>query len=107
MTPVPKRLVTLRDARALVAQGWCQGHAKLLRDDKGYDYCATGAIVEAAEQFGCGSHGLASGLPMRQAVEIMEQVTGSELVNKWNDEDGRTQAEVLAAFDEAIRRAEL
>lgn len=82
-------LNVLRKARELVEQGWTQGRYKT---EDGC-YCGVGALIEVT-----GS--------LREALPYtfhLDQVVGGNFeFEKWQDRRGRTQAEVLAAFDRAI-----
>lgn len=81
----------LIDARALIARGWVQGIYELRTDD-GLKFCALGAI-HGAESYNPGDSRDAQ-LTFRNAIPLP--------IVPWNDTPGRTQAEVLAAFDRAI-----
>lgn len=98
----------LSNARKLIAQprGWVQGAAA--RDKAGADvtftdpsacsFCAVGAIA-----FACWEAGLpdCSGIE-GQALERVRRAAGVTGVVEWNDAEGRTVEEVVAAFDKAI-----
>jgi hypothetical protein len=109
----------LREARALIERGWTQGEFAL--DAKGEEiespdqtptcFCALGAISQAAlgypdpdaEDF------VSNAKPFEDVSTVLAQALGfrfSHEIAKWNDRLGRTQAEVLAAFDKAIELAE-
>ncbi len=81
-------------ARAKVAHGWCQGQRWKTVDGRTC-FCALGAIEQALSQQG-GPWELK--YPVVQALR--DQIVGG--VVDWNDETGRTQAEVLSVFDRAI-----
>jgi hypothetical protein len=85
----------LREARALIERGWCQWHMSTADGC----VCIRGALLntftedEEAEE--------------RQADALLHKATGfGGYLGDWNDTPGRTQAEVLAAFDKAIELAE-
>lgn len=89
----------LRKARALVKKGWTQGcmarSAKGNRitpfSPKACRFCAWGAIESAAREGG-------NYFPAYKALErIVENVP------RFNDAPARTQRQVLAAFDRAIK----
>jgi hypothetical protein len=94
----------LRAARALVEKGWTQGaYARTKTGKECPDrslhakcWCASGAIWRVCAHDGIGFS------------EAHKQLSAA--INKpipyWNDAPGRTQAEVLAAFDRAIEIAE-
>lgn len=88
-------------ARAKIEQGWTQG--KMARDNDGVSvrplsddatcWCAAGAITAAGS----------SAQPMLAArAALTKAVACRDFIGVWNDKRGRTQAEVLAAFDRAI-----
>ena len=89
-------------AREKIERGWTQGaHA---RDRRGKStpasrgsavcWCPQGAIgaVSPPEEW----------KKYRDALGLLEAAVGTNLIPSWNDIPGRTQAEVLAAFDKAI-----
>jgi hypothetical protein len=78
----------MKAARALVAKGWCQ---RVSRD--GDRYCVWGAIeavtstsLEADRLYGA----------------FRDYGIKGKSITVWNDARGRTQEQVLAAFDRAI-----
>ena len=96
----------LRAAQVLVARGWCRRH--MAEDALGRSvhvndlakisatkYCLIGAC------YAVGAIGV--GAVVRQYLRRILRV---EWEGDWNDAPGRTQAEVLAAFDAAIALAE-
>jgi hypothetical protein len=98
----------LREARALVAKGWTQDADA--RNAAGEDleevyhelgdttpvcWCAGGAIHQVAGQSSYIS-----------VAKVFGSAIGVEFIPDWNDAPGRTQAEVLQAFDRAIELAE-
>lgn len=95
----------LVEARGLIAHGWTQ--YAVARDT--YEqpvpatstdacrWCATGAITRAVRLAN------ESDLLFMAAVGA---VAPNRSITRWNDAPGRTQAEVLEAFDSAIERAE-
>ena len=90
----------LREARKLIERGWCQhhyaedaaGNIAEVGDDAAVAWCAAGALWKA----GTGIY----------EVGLMKRAIGGCATDAWNDAPGRTQAEVLAAFDRAIALAE-
>ncbi len=91
----------LRSARALVARGWTQGafardasgNAVRPKDPCAIRWCADGA-VRSVDPY------------PSAALAAMDRVLAPcDFVN-WNDCPGRTQAEVLGAFDRAIESEE-
>lgn len=89
----------LKEARAhLVKYGWQQFQL----GTRGHPCCAEGALVTAAPRGGVGAKYYYKALDyLNRAVGI-----GDEPLNGWNDAPGRTQDEVLEAFDWAIKLAE-
>lgn len=91
---------TLKVARDLIAQGWVQD---VMYSDGGY--CSIGAIEKAAWP-GPGSstsygeyYGACAAITKALGIQTTEPRV--EII-QWNDAAGRTQAQVLAAFDKAI-----
>lgn len=84
----------LRKARALVKEGWCQ--QDLLRQEYGKTlYCALGALDTA-------TGGPSDNTPAyKRMLRVTRAVDGQ--LSEWNDAKGRTKAQVLAAFDRAIK----
>jgi hypothetical protein len=89
----------LRQARALVERGWMQGD---YADADCECFCALGAIQMAV----CGEPDNDFSLRTRPLEQLFQQALGVKSIVNWNDANGRTQAEVLAAFDKAIELAE-
>lgn len=95
----------LKAARAKIEQGWCQGtmakeqRGRMRGPKESYScsWCVLGALAAAST--------LEELNPYRTARTLMEAVVAPSL-SAWNDAPGRTQAEVLAAFDKAIELAE-
>jgi hypothetical protein len=84
----------LREARALIERGWCQGHTR-----SNGSFCAWGALREAAflsPVYWNATETFQRAVPPTQRIGIAD----------WNDAPERTQAEVLAAFGKAIELAE-
>ena len=86
-----------------MAAGWCQHHGKILKPTGPALFCATGAIIEAVERAD-----YQGGLDPCEAVDIAQcslfrRANLSHYpIEVWNDAPGRTQAEVVAAFDKAL-----
>ena len=85
----------LIEARKLVEKGWCQ--YTFLDGDK---VCTSYAIYCAADPDR--GHTGAALIAMRKSLGLWPFGT----LTFWNDTPGRTQAEVLAAFDKAIAEAQ-
>ena len=45
---------------------------------------------------------VAVGAPMREGWDVLEDIVGTPVLHKWNDEPGRTFTEVIQAVDDAI-----
>lgn len=93
-------------ARALVERGWCTGVEA--RDEHGnqcdesdspsaVSWCMIGAVYRGARK----EDDIALA---RKAARCLTATVGG-LLDQWNDAPGRTQSEVLAAFDRAIEAA--
>jgi hypothetical protein len=91
----------LVEARRLIAEkGWAQGDFALDDDGHGYNYdspratcyCASGAIrLACPEPYG-----------FVRVEKLFCKANSIEEIPQWNDAEGRTKDEVLAAFDRAI-----
>jgi hypothetical protein len=98
----------LSSAQKLVASGWCQGATA--RDERGeevapwsQDACtwsAAGAIA-AAWRAQCGSPSQAPEVEVEAFTTANHALAGSMSTapDKWNDAPGRTQRQVLQAFN--------
>lgn len=93
----------LRDARALVAKGWTR--KAIARTETGEEAASCGDINAVCWCIFGALYAQPSGVPRQKASRIIDDVCGGEMVS-WNDAPGRTQAEVLAAFDRAIELAQ-
>jgi len=92
-------LAALQGARDLLAEsGWTQG--KMASDGlwevpyyspKATCYCASGAVFRVASRE-----------VAYAALTLLETGAGTGAIVPWNDESGRTKAEVIQAFDLAI-----
>lgn len=105
--PDSDEIRALRRARDLLARpnGWCQHkEARLLPDGTGFAYCALGAIRAAVDYIGLGplAYLPRKGLSLRMCGYLADD---PHALMGWNDCAGRTQAEVVAAFDRGIERA--
>jgi len=96
----------LQRAKERIAEGWCQGMyttderirdiLSLGRAEGGV--CIQGAIYAAAAQ-------LTGTLPSAEVWSALVSATGCQFPSMWNDDPGRTQADVLDMFDRAQRLA--
>lgn len=87
--PVTKELM---DGRIRVELGWCQGR---FVDERGF-VCALGALGRRAES----TRMFATELYLKKALPVANCV-----VVEYNDEPGRTKADILALYDRAIELA--
>lgn len=100
ITPKSADRIVLEKARERIARGWCQ---RLRFGDNG-SVCIVGALQVATGLEGIGSNvGAYRATVPWQALLGFSNV-GDDVADCWNDAKGRTQAEVLARFDEAISR---
>lgn len=94
----------LRAARAKVEKGWCQGppakdgngHATYSGSDRACKWCSVGAIWSVLD---------ATTGEQACAEVAIQNALGVTSLAFWNEKPGRTQAEVLEAFDKAIALA--
>lgn len=100
MTP----LDILNLGRARIAQGWTQ-HA--------WARTKTGAMLDISTLFQGAVCWCAEGALMltpideqRDALALLRRAALGSQVSEWNDERGRTQADVLGLFDRAIAMAQ-
>jgi hypothetical protein len=93
----------LRSARELITdrKNWTQGHFVRVREDGGECFCAEGAIDRVLYLADVETN-------WREFYRPLRTVIGSPYhsIVLWNDQDGRTHEEVLAAFDKAIELTE-
>ena len=86
-------------ARAKIAQGWCQGMDAAdaqgnpvdWSSRKARQWCISGAMANACDGFHEGAR-----------AALLSAAKARSLV-RWNDAQGRTQAQVLKLFDKAIK----
>lgn len=101
-----EREVLLRAADLIESKGWCKDFSALDADlnevdpwsDSACVFCAVGAIESVA------ANGYADfdGLTLSNgAIDRLSRALGARNVIRWNDEDGRTQEEVVAALRKA------
>lgn len=87
----------LRRAREMINEGWCQKITLIELDDGRLFRCAGRALVDAGNELGLESF---------EARQFLTASIGEPwCIPIWNDRDGREKAEVLAAFDKAMRLA--
>jgi len=109
-TTTPKALLQ-RAADIITERGWHQGN---YTDPKGCGVCALGAIHIAYAEAKSRPHPFlyVSGLskwaedpPLKAAYDGLRDQIG-DWISDWNDEEGRTAEEVMAAFRAAAEAAE-
>jgi hypothetical protein len=95
----------LTAARDRIASGWCQRHSALDADGKpafpssakAVKFCVIGALAA--------SHVLYLDESVIKPLRESAGIPKDKSLFHWNDQPGRTQAEVLEAFDRAIVKA--
>lgn len=87
-------------ARAKIAQGWCKGVS--MRDAAGHEATEKTATCWCSIAACCVVAGNGYAVVGDAAVRILAQLVPAELLSIWQDAPDRTQAEVLALFDQAI-----
>lgn len=95
----------LKRSKGLIAAGFCQrvyakdvfGNAVSPSDSDAVCFCSRGSVVRAAHEVDPTLQ--LDALP--GAISCLEEAVGGEIA-VWNDRWGRTPAEALAKFDEAI-----
>lgn len=110
-------LEVLKAARATIEQGWAIN--AMARDAAGIEvdedsetavcWCANGALALATPPGPCGRTGDEFYVPFKAAQDSLKRAIGiaeRASLAEWNDRPGRTQADVLAAFDKAIAAEE-
>jgi hypothetical protein len=93
----------LQRCRDLVASGWCRDADA--RDASGREVDPSSA--EAREWSVLGALARVAGaratlFEVERAVVSFGRVTGTRSLRAWNDARGRTQVQVVAAFDQAL-----
>ena len=86
----------LENASNLVRAGWGQGLSIEEMDDGSVSYCMIGAL--------CATMNLAQRMVASSSLELraLYEVTNADNLVRWNDEEGRTLDDVVAAFARAI-----
>lgn len=105
----------VREARRLVAGGWCQGASA--RDDEGLEvpswseeassWSLLGALLSSWHRHDTRENGevganLVDAEALGRATEVLGHVVGTASLKNWNDEAGRAHAEVVDAFERAL-----
>ena len=105
LVAAPTELEIWREARALLAQGWCQcdyaqradGRAVWVDDPTAVRWCLVGAILRARQS---------RWVPLVSLTVPSGRRRRWQDAQSWNDASGRTQAQVLAAVDARIAELE-
>lgn len=94
--PEPDVVTHLRKSRALLAkpENWCRGTGMMMTANGTIAHCAANALAQVGGETVYDANHLFS-----RAIPNGKRYAG---IPEWNDEFGRTHAEVLAAFDAAI-----
>lgn len=99
-------LKCLKDARDRIERGWCQyayaldadgDRVRFSRMSDANSWCALGALYTAADP--CETD---AGFKCSSLLE--DCIGGDERLSEWNDVSDRTQADVLALYDQAIEK---
>lgn len=102
-----------RAATIIAERGWYQGH---FIDEQGCSVCAHGALNlayaeaagftgDASGAYGSEWHGYPGPEPLGQAVDALLAVIGDpDSIADWNDDEDRTEEEVVAAFHRAASK---
>lgn len=88
---------TIKTARGVVAQGWCQKH---FSDGNG-NHCAWGAVLEALAPLQEQHHRTAY-FESQEFLHKLAQAQGHPSVFDFNDAPTTTQRDVLDFFDKAL-----
>ena len=104
-----KAVRVARVAQEIVNNGWCQqayardsdGKPTLVDADDAKSFCVVGAIRKADDVYDFRTPGT------RWVYAALHKLTGLNEVFAWNDQDGRTKEEVLAALNTVEGAAEL
>lgn len=101
-----QELEVLRAAKDLIAQGWVQGISAKRNARGGMSYCLTGALAAATDARTDLFISQQTVLFKEARKELYVTLNWSHPIERWNDELGRTQEQVLDALDRTIRRLE-
>lgn len=93
----------LTRAQERIRGHWYQGYySDDSSNNDGSNVCMMGAINWAATGKPQMDHmGFAVKMERIKAIAALEEVIGDSVVARWNDQKGRTEEEVLEAFDKA------
>lgn len=89
-----KSIRQIRDEAAdlLEREGWCQGNFRQAKPEGGYRYCMIGACREVA------GYSTAAAADAYAAAAACDAADAAYAAAQWNDTEGRTAAEVIAAL---------
>lgn len=103
-----EKIAHLRQARQIIEKGWCKG----MLDDYNGNHCAMGAINKAVFGHAVAGGGaqvifddLVEGLPKQVGV-LGPEYSCRFTIARWNNDEATKKEDVLAHFDETIRRLE-
>jgi len=98
---VPDVTLRLIDARQKLQNGWTRGAFKYKWSSGRVSYCILGALGYSPDRDA--ARQLFSDM---EATGLIRAILPKHVpINIWNDEKGRTQAEVLSVMDKAIARS--
>jgi hypothetical protein len=99
----------LGSAQQLIARGWCQGVDARDSEGAGVDPWSRGArswsllgAVVAADGVGRNAVGRIPVADVGRGIVALGEAANTHSLQIWNDEPGRTGAEVIALLDEAL-----
>lgn len=95
-------------ARQFIVSGWCQKNQAVNSRDvrvcyassEACKFCPIGAIARAVFDLGLKES------EYQYALVYLRKVLGVPTITSWNDDQDRTQAEVLSGFEKAIAKLE-
>ena len=97
-------LQVLKRARALIRKGWTQGAMRRFnRKGEPVAWCSYGALCDSLPELGVSSHEALARVAGAAYASIERAMGGKNSMVAWNDHPGRTKAQVLRAFDKAIK----
>jgi hypothetical protein len=99
----------LRRGRHLIRQGWCQradardagGKEVLPWSDAARSWSILGSVV-GSDGVARGAFGAMPIVELGEAIVALGEAAGTDSLEAWNDDPGRTQDDVVALFDHAL-----
>ncbi len=98
MVSIKQRLAVLRDARALIIDGWCRNDFYKLIGGQAH-YCATGAVIKSV------TPRIPNQPLVTAAIDSLRDTIAYTNVQDWNDSQ-RSKEPIIQAFDMTIARLE-